>query len=114
MASWWNGRHKGLKILALLGVPVQVRPRLPPKNIMFSFVTLGTNNLEKSKQFYDDLLVSIDIVKAEEDDNYIGYAKKDNINNIEFYLMKPHNKKEATFGNGTMTVSYTHLTLPTT
>ena len=29
MASWWNGRHKGLKILALLGVPVQVRPRLP-------------------------------------------------------------------------------------
>ena len=22
MASWWNGRHKGLKILALLGVPV--------------------------------------------------------------------------------------------
>ena len=69
---------------------------------MFSFVTLGTNNLKKSKQFYDDLLVSIDIVKAEEDDNYIGYAKKDNINNIEFYLMKPHNKKEATFGNGTM------------
>ncbi len=29
MASWWNGRHKGLKILALLGVPVRVRPRLP-------------------------------------------------------------------------------------
>ena len=29
LASWWNGRHKGLKILALLGVPVQVRPRLP-------------------------------------------------------------------------------------
>ena len=69
---------------------------------MFSFVTLGTNNLKKSKQFYDDLLVSIDIVKAEENDNYIGYAKKNNINNIEFYLMKPHNKEEATYGNGTM------------
>ena len=69
---------------------------------MFSFVTLGTNNLEKSKQFYDDLLSSIDIFKAEEDDSYIGYAKKENINKIEFYLMKPHNKKEATFGNGTM------------
>ena len=25
-----------------------------------------------------------------------------NINKIEFYLMRPHNKKEATFGNGTM------------
>ena len=91
MASWWNGRHKGLKILALLGVPVQVRPRLPLKNIMFSFVTLGTNNLEKSKKFYDHLLVSIDIVKVEEDDRYVGYKKKDS-QNIEFYLMKPHNK----------------------
>ena len=69
---------------------------------MFSFVTLGTNNLKKSRQFYDDVLDSIDIVRAEEDDSYIGYAKKENINKIEFYLMKPHNKKEATFGNGTM------------
>ena len=69
---------------------------------MFSFVTLGTNNLEKSRLFYDDLLSLLDIFKIEEDNSYIGYAKKNNINKIEFYLMKPHNKKEATFGNGTM------------
>ena len=69
---------------------------------MFSFVTLGTNNLDKSKIFYNELLYLIDIVKAEEEERYVGYAKKDNLNNIEFYLMKPHNKKEATFGNGTM------------
>ena len=69
---------------------------------MFSFVTLGTNNLDKSKMFYDELLYSIGIIKAEEEENYVGYAKKDNLNNIEFYLMKPHNKKEATCGNGTM------------
>ena len=68
---------------------------------MFSFVTLGTNNLEKSKSFYNELLSSIGIVLAEEDDRYVGYAKKDN-QNIEFYLMKPHNREEATFGNGTM------------
>ncbi len=69
---------------------------------MFSFVTLGTNNLEKSKLFYNELLESIGILKVEEDDSYLGYAKKDSKNKIEFYLMKPHNKKEATFGNGTM------------
>ena len=69
---------------------------------MFSFVTLGTNNLDKSKILYNELLYLIDIVKAEEEERYVGYAKKDNLNNIEFYLMKPHNKKEATFGNGTM------------
>ena len=44
----------------------------------------------------------MDIVKVEEDESYIGYAKKNNLNKIEFYLMKPHNKKEATFGNGSM------------
>ncbi len=69
---------------------------------MFSFITLGTNNIEKSKIFYDQLLSSIGIVLAEEDDRYIGYAKKDTQKIIEFYLMKPHNEKEATFGNGTM------------
>ena len=68
---------------------------------MFSFVTLGTNNLEKSKSFYNELLSSIGIVIVEEDDRYAGYARKDS-QNVEFYLMKPHNKEEATFGNGTM------------
>ena len=68
---------------------------------MFSFVTLGTNNLEKSMLFYNELLGSIGIILAEEDDRYVGYAKKDS-QNIEFYLMKPHNREEATFGNGTM------------
>ena len=69
---------------------------------MFSFITLGTNKLYKSKQFYDELLKSINIFNVEEEDGYVGYAKKDSLKKVEFYLMKPHNKKEATFGNGTM------------
>ena len=68
---------------------------------MFSFVTLGTNNLTKSKNFYDQLFALLEIVVAEEDDRYVGYKKKDS-QNIEFYLMKPHNKEQASFGNGTM------------
>jgi predicted lactoylglutathione lyase len=32
----------------------------------------------------------------------VGYAKKTRLNRIQFYLMKPHNKQEATYGNGTM------------
>ena len=75
---------------------------------MFSFVTLGTNNLEKSKYFYTELLSTIGIVIAEEDDRYVGYAMKES-QNIEFYLMKPHNNEEATFGNGTM-ITFTALT----
>lgn len=69
---------------------------------MYSFVTLGTNNLKKSKTFYDELLASIDMINVDNGDYYSGYAKKSNLKIIKFYLMIPHNKKEATFGNGTM------------
>ena len=69
---------------------------------MFSFITIGTNNLKNSKIFYDELLQSINIKNVLETDRYIGYAKNSSLNKVEFYLMLPHNKKTATFGNGTM------------
>ena len=69
---------------------------------MFGFITLGTNNLKNSKIFYDELLQSINIKNVLETDRYIGYAKNSSLNKVEFYLMLPHNKKTATFGNGTM------------
>ena len=69
---------------------------------MFSFVTLGTNDLNKSKIFYNELLKSINIINVEESDRYIGYAKSETLEKIEFYLMTPHNIEKATFGNGTM------------
>ena len=69
---------------------------------MFTFLTLGTNNLIKCKIFYDELLELINIVNVIQTDRYIGYAKNSSLNKIEFYLMLPHNKQTATFGNGTM------------
>ena len=69
---------------------------------MFSFITLGTNNLNKSSDFYDKILSIIDIIQVSKDERYVGYAKKQNLKQVGFYLMKPLNKKEATFGNGTM------------
>ena len=69
---------------------------------MFSFITIGTNDLKNSKIFYNELLKSINIKNVIETDKYIGYAKQTSLNKVEFYLMIPHNKKMATFGNGTM------------
>ena len=69
---------------------------------MFSFITIGTNNLKNSKIFYDELLQSINIKNVLETDRYIGYAKNSSLNKVEFYLMLPHNRQTATFGNGTM------------
>ena len=69
---------------------------------MFAFITIGTNNLKKSSQFYDELLKILGIVRVIQDERYVGYSKEDNLEIIEFYIMCPFDKKEATIGNGTM------------
>ena len=69
---------------------------------MFAFITIVTNNLKKSSQFYDELLKTLGIVKVIQDERYVGYSKEDNLEIIEFYIMCPFDKKEATIGNGTM------------
>ena len=69
---------------------------------MFAFITIGTNNLKKSSQFYDELLKTLGIVRVIQDERYVGYSKEDNLEIIEFYIMCPFDKKKATFGNGTM------------
>ena len=48
---------------------------------MFAFITLGTNNLEKSSKFYDEILKILDIIRVDQDETYVGYAKK-KTNNI--------------------------------
>ena len=69
---------------------------------MFAFITIGTNNLKKSSQFYDELLKTLGIVKVIQDERYVGYSKEDNLEIIEFYIMCPFDKKKVTIGNGTM------------
>ena len=34
---------------------------------MFAFITIGTNNLKKSSQFYDELLKTLGIIKVIQD-----------------------------------------------
>ena len=79
---------------------------------MFAFITIGTKNLSKSSKFYDEILKPLNIFRIINEDRYVGYAKKANLQLIqqgkseliEFYLMLPFNKKKATFGNGSMIV----------
>ena len=67
---------------------------------MIGYVMVGTNNLEHAIKFYDEVLEVISLERIETDNIYAGYAKKGS-KDIEFYVTKPFNKKEATFGNGT-------------
>ena len=44
---------------------------------MIRFVTLGTNNLKKSSNFYDEILKIIDIIRVDEEaERMVGYAKE--------------------------------------
>ena len=70
---------------------------------MIRFVTLGTNDLKKSSDFYDEILKILDIIRVEEEEGrYVGYAKEKTEKLANFYIMTPHDKKYATIGNGTM------------
>ncbi len=69
---------------------------------MFSFITIGTNNLKKSSSFYSKVLKPLKIKKTLVHNRYYGYSKIKSPKKIELYLIKPHNKKRATVGNGMM------------
>ena len=68
---------------------------------MIGFVMVGTNNLQTSAKFYDLILLPLGLTKVFVGERYIGYASKDNKDEIEFYITKPHNQEKATYGNGT-------------
>ena len=66
---------------------------------IFSFVMVGTNDLEKASKFYDAVLVHLGMKRVTITERYIGYGHS---SEVKFYITKPHNKGTATVGNGTM------------
>ena len=67
---------------------------------MIGYVMVGTNDLDQSIQFYDELLTILDLERIEKDDVCAGYSQRNGNGKVEFYITKPVNKKSATIGNG--------------
>ncbi len=67
---------------------------------MIAYTTFGTNNLEKSKAFYDALFAEVGISQLWADDSFIGYGPS--MDKPMFSICKPHDGQAATAGNGTM------------
>ena len=67
---------------------------------MIGYVMVGTNNLNQSVKFYDELLEILNLERTEEDDVCAGYSQKSGDGKVEFYVTKPVNKEKATIGNG--------------
>ncbi|MFT3672420.1 VOC family protein [Aestuariivirga sp.] len=72
---------------------------------MFFYLTLGSNDLARSKRFYDPVLKEIGFVISAESDSEIGYGPanaKPGERARCFYLTKPYLNYPATWGNGTL------------
>ena len=67
---------------------------------MIGYVMVGTNNLDQSIKFYDELLKILNLERTEKDDVCAGYSQKGGGGKVEFYVTKPVNKEKATIGNG--------------
>ncbi len=67
---------------------------------MIGYVTLGTNNIEKAAKFYDALMGEIGAGRFMESDSFIAWAAAPDQPGIS--VIKPHNGKPATVGNGVM------------
>ena len=71
-------------------------------NKVIGFVMVGTNDLEKSSKFYDAILAHLGMKRVTITERYIGYGHSSEDSGVKFYITKPHNKENATAGNGAM------------
>lgn len=67
---------------------------------MIGYVTLGTNDLENSAKFYDELLAELGASRFMEMETFIAWAVNPQAPALS--ITKPHDGNAATVGNGVM------------
>lgn len=67
---------------------------------MIGYVTLGTNNMEKSAGFYDQLLGEMGAKRFMESDTFIAWMSAQGTPGLS--IAKPYDGNPATVGNGVM------------
>lgn len=67
---------------------------------MIGYATLGSNDFEKAKSFYDAVLADLGGKRTMTEDRFQGYASSER--GPMLAICKPYDGKPATAGNGTM------------
>ena len=70
------------------------------KGQMIGYVTVGTNDLERSKQFYDNLFEELGARSFFANERIVFWTVKDGASS--FAIAKPYDEKVASVGNGNM------------
>ncbi len=68
---------------------------------MFLYLSLGSNDLARSKRFYDAALAPLGIVRRTDDNFELGYAPP-RASRVHLWISNPFDGARATHGNGTM------------
>ena len=70
---------------------------------MYSHVTVGASNMNRAMRFYDSVLAPLGLKRKRTFKIAISYAPE-NFSGINepFWVLRPHDKKDATPGNGAM------------
>lgn len=65
---------------------------------MYSHVTIGSNDLARSRAFYDAVLATLGVERFFENERALGYGE---LRGTRCWVMKPFDGGPATVGNGT-------------
>ena len=68
---------------------------------ILDFVMVGSDDHEKSGDFYDAIFEPLKLTRVLKTQKYLGYAHSSDPGKVQFYVTHPVNGKDATFGNGT-------------
>lgn len=68
---------------------------------MFSHTTIGTNNLESARAFYDAVIAPVGWTEKHDDPENFGFGYATPASRMpQFWVMRPYNKQAAVPGNG--------------
>jgi catechol 2,3-dioxygenase-like lactoylglutathione lyase family enzyme len=68
---------------------------------MLLYLTLGTNNIDEARRFYDAVLPILGYRRQRDSEEEIGYAA-DGDSRCRLWIVLPFNKRRASIGNGSM------------
>ena len=70
------------------------------KDLFFSHVTVGTNDIGRARSFYDAVMATLGFAATYSDDEAVGYGTGPD-GESAFWILPPFDGRTATFGNGT-------------
>lgn len=69
--------------------------------MMFNYITVGTNDIDRARRFYRPVMATLGYVPADIDETEIGFAEHVG-GRCQFWINRPFDGQEASVGNGSM------------